>query len=68
MTLGAITDVIDPTRKLIFIKAAGITAKLGMESAGVCIVKNIPPITMNVDNIEVRSGPLIATSNKAARD
>lgn len=66
--LGAIKDAKAPTKKLDLITAAGTVAKLDINSAGVFMVRAIPPIKHKRDAMREAIGPLKAKSNKADRD
>jgi hypothetical protein len=68
ITFGAMTDVIVPTRKLVFVMAAGTTANVESASGDACTVREIPAIMNAIEIIAPAIGPLIAKSNIADRD
>lgn len=57
-----------PTRKLVFISATGMTAKVSSASDEACTVNEMPKIMSIMDIIAEANGPLMATSKSADLD
>jgi hypothetical protein len=57
-----------PTKKLVFINATGMTAKVSSTSDDAWTVKEIPEAMSMMDIIAEVNGPLMATSNSADLD
>lgn len=68
ISFGAIAVTMDPTRKLDFSMATGITPRYGRTSAGVLIVHDNPTTINMIETAAVMRGAAMARSKRLERD